>query len=101
MRNQIKALLAYREVKKSETDWVRKPLENLVFYYKGGLSGRFLIIEREGRVKFGCYDGACPSIEDAVLTYGGSIGHATTESALREIEKIIGETLNVQNAIRN
>jgi hypothetical protein len=97
MIKRLKAWLAYKQVKKSETEWVRKVMPNSVFYYKGGLSGRFMGIEEEGIVKYGTYDGACPSIEDATFTIQGLVAHQTTESAMIEIEKIIKESTDVHH----
>lgn len=101
MFNRLKAFRAYQQVKKSETAWVSKISTESVFYYKGGLSGRFIEIEEDGIIKYGTYDGACPGIADAQFTFQGLVMRNTQELALREVEKIIGEKFDVQNTAKH
>lgn len=88
MLNKFKSIYNYRLVKKSEKKWISQKQKNQVFYYKGGLSGRFITIDRK-TVRYGTYDGACPSIESAIFAIQGLTLYRTEKEALTKVEEIV------------
>lgn len=97
MLNQLKSLLSYRRVKKSETSWTVQIQDKTVLYYRGGLSGRFVAIDDAGLTRFGTYDGACPSIKDAEFTVQGTHRYSSKALAMAAVDLLEKEGPHVQD----
>jgi hypothetical protein len=97
MLNPIKALQRRKFfadcalVQQSETRWCSQTVDQIRIFYRGGISGRYVAINRLGHVSFGSYDGALPTMKDAVYQQVGFEAYTTEELAIQGVIQAMGE----------
>ncbi len=72
--------------KQSAGRWQVDPVqwlnERRMLVYKGGVSGQFAVVERDGRLDLGTYEGALPHIAEALFTTAMTFKFASQDKAL-------------------